>query len=68
MKVANAFAELQAQRHSADYDNAVSWSRDIAMAQIYIARDAFQNWRAINTTPDAEDFLLSLFLPKQPRQ
>ena len=33
-----------------------------------VAAGAFGDWRSIRTTDAAQDFLLSLFLPKPPRQ
>jgi len=67
MKVAQTFASLQQQRHTADYDNAFQWSRTNAIGQIDLASDAFADWRAIRGQDSAQDFLLALFLPKPAR-
>lgn len=64
--VAQTFAILQQQRHTADYDNGFHWSRTNAIG-IDLASSAFKDWRAIRTTDAAQDFLLTLFLPKLPR-
>jgi uncharacterized protein (UPF0332 family) len=66
--VAQTFSELQLKRHTADYDNSYIWTN--ADAQYWIGRSgtAFDNWRVIRTQDEAQDFLLSLFLPKLPRQ
>jgi hypothetical protein len=66
--VAEAFNILREQRHTADYDNAFDWLRTDAIAQVDLASGAFKNWRAIRTTDAAQDFLLTLFLSKLPRQ
>jgi hypothetical protein len=65
--VASAFIQLQQERHAADYDNAVVWSRTNTVSAIDIAKAAFRDWRAIRTQPQAQDYLLQLFLPKMPR-
>jgi len=67
MNVAQTFAELQQRRHTADYDNAFRWSQTYAIEQIDQASAAFGDWRAIRATDEAQDFLLTLFLPKLPR-
>jgi len=65
--VAHTFAILQQQRHTADYDNAFDWSRTNAIGQIDLASAAFEDWRAIRAEDAAQDYLLTLFLPKLPR-
>jgi uncharacterized protein (UPF0332 family) len=65
--VASALSDLQENRHTADYDNGVHWSRIDALNQIDDARDAFADWQAIRATGAAQDFLLQLSLPKIPR-
>lgn len=66
--VAQTFGILQQQRHTADYDNAFHWERTNAIGQIDLVSEAFQDWKAIRATEEAQDFLLMLFLPKPPRQ
>ena len=66
--VAQTFVILQQQRHIADYDNGFHWSRTNAIGQIDLVAEALKDWRAIRATDSAQDYLLSLFLPKQPRQ
>jgi len=65
--VAQTFGTLQQQRHIADYDNGFVWQRTDAVAQIDLASAAFADWRAIRGTDEAQDYLLTLFLPKPPR-
>jgi hypothetical protein len=65
MQVAQTFVVLQESRLTADYDNAFDWDRLDAMAQLDLARAAFADWRAIRVTDEAQDFLLTLFLPKR---
>ena len=67
MNVAQTFATLQERRHTADYDNAFQWDQTKAIEQIDQVSAAFQDWRAIRATDEAQDFLLTLFLPKMPR-
>ena len=65
--VAHTFVQLQEKRHTADYDNAVVWSRTNVMAAIDMVSAAFSDWRDIRTDDTAQDYLLQLFLPKIPR-
>jgi hypothetical protein len=66
--VAHAFILSQQKRHAADYDNAVSWSRANTIVDLDLVSAAFNGWRAIRTQDAAQDYLLTLFLPKLPRQ
>lgn len=61
--VANAFIQLQAARHTADYDLATPHTRSEALRLIAVAQDAFARWNAIRGTNDARAFLLALALP-----
>jgi hypothetical protein len=65
--VAHAFVGLQQKRHTADYDNGFVWSGTNAIAQIDLASGAFADWQAVRGTNEAQDLLLWMFLPKQPR-
>lgn len=60
--VANTFAELQEQRHIADYDIANVWTRTDVLNQIDSAERAFAAWRKIRKERIAQDFLLSLLV------
>jgi uncharacterized protein (UPF0332 family) len=62
--VADAFTILQGKRHTADYDVSFNWSRTNAVAQIDLASEAFDDWRAICEQEAAQDYLLNLFLPR----
>jgi uncharacterized protein (UPF0332 family) len=62
--VAQTFVELQQNRLTADYDNSYVWTQVTAVGLIEKASQAFDNWRAIRAQDEAQDFLLSLFLPK----
>jgi uncharacterized protein (UPF0332 family) len=66
--VAQTFSELQQKRETADYDNSFQWTYVNAESWLDKASVAFLNWREIRTQDEAQDFLLSLFLPKLPRQ
>lgn len=65
--VAHTFAIRQEKRLIADYDNSYQWTRTNAVGQIDLASAAFDDWRAIRATDDAQDLLLTMFLPKPPR-
>lgn len=61
------FVLLQEKRHTADYDNAFSWSRTNAIAAIDMVSAAFSDWQSVRTQDNAQDYLLQLFLPRMPR-
>jgi hypothetical protein len=67
-EVAEAFVLLQVQRHRADYDTSFEWDPTDVVGLLNLATDAFADWRAIRDQEAAQDYLLSLFLPKLPRQ
>lgn len=50
-RVAGAFAELQEERHRADYDVAATFTRSDARNAVARARRAFAEWDAISSTP-----------------
>lgn len=60
--VASAFAELQEQRHIADYDNDSTWTRTEVLKQVTTVERAFAAWRKIRKERIAQDFLLSLLV------
>jgi uncharacterized protein (UPF0332 family) len=64
-RVAAAFADLQEERHTADYDNHEQWSLSEVQALLRIAADAFVDWESIRTHPMAGNYLLAMLLPKQ---
>jgi hypothetical protein len=66
--VAYTFVQLQEKRLTADYDNAFNWERTNTISQIDLVADAFKDWRAIRETEEAQDYLLTMFLPKPQRQ
>ena len=66
--MADAFIQLQAQRHRADYDISFEWEPTDVVGWLNLATEAFADWRAIRDQEAAQDYLLSLFLPKLPRQ
>jgi uncharacterized protein (UPF0332 family) len=66
--VAETFSELQLKRHTADYDSSYVWTKTAAQQWIDRTGVAFTSWDAIRTQDEAQDFLLSLFLPKLTRQ
>ena len=64
-KVANAFVDLQEERHTADYDNHEQWSVTEVQAALNTARSASQQWQSIRGDPMAGNYLLAMLLNKQ---
>jgi uncharacterized protein (UPF0332 family) len=62
--VAANFVELQAHRHTADYDNSKRWGRTEVLTIIDLAADAFDSWAEVRKDPIAEEFLLRLLVPE----
>ena len=60
LHVAEAFLDAQQQRHRADYDNSVQWTRTDVKARIKEIERAFESWRSIREEPAAQAFLISL--------
>jgi hypothetical protein len=60
--VARAFANLQQQRHIADYDNARVWDSKTTLTQVDLASQAFTAWNSIRTEKIAQAYLLSLLV------
>ncbi len=58
--VALAFVKLQQERHSADYDNSIVWSRKEVGALVSQAKAAMATWTAIRDEPLAQEFLFEL--------
>jgi uncharacterized protein (UPF0332 family) len=58
--VADTFSDAQQQRHTADYDNATTWTRAEVLSQIDLVTTAFQSWHAIRNEPQAHAYLLAL--------
>ena len=59
--VISAFALLQDERHSADYDVASIWTRDDVTTTLAIAAEAFKAWKSIRREKIARDHLLTMF-------
>lgn len=63
--VAKTFAQLQEQRHIADYDNARFWTKTEALFQVASVERAFDVWRRIRKQRIAQDYLLSLMVRRR---
>jgi uncharacterized protein (UPF0332 family) len=63
--VAKSFAQLQEQRHAADYDNARFWTKTEAFSQAASAERAFMTWKRIRKERIAQDYLISLLVRKR---
>ena len=62
--VAHTFSILQQRRHTADYDVSFDWTETNAIGQVDLAAAAFDDWRAVCSTEEAQDFVLGLLFPK----
>jgi len=63
--VAKTFAQLQEQRHIADYDNGTFWTRTEALAWVKSAEQAFAVWKSIRSEEIAQAYLVSLVVKKR---
>jgi hypothetical protein len=63
--VLDAFVELQAARHRADYDLNEQWNRLEAQNRVQTARQAFADWATVRNTPNAAVFVAALLLEKR---
>jgi uncharacterized protein (UPF0332 family) len=62
--VAEAFVELQEERHTADYNNHKQWTFKEVETLLSTAARAFRNWLSVRTHPMAGNYLLSMLLGK----
>ena len=60
MRVAASFRHLQDRRHEADYDLSRTFTRLEALNLYYRALRAFDDWRAVAGTPQADTFVVGL--------
>jgi hypothetical protein len=56
-----AFAQLQEDRYTADYDVGRTWSRLDVTNTLAIADEAFVAWRAVRKEKIAQDHLMTMF-------
>lgn len=63
--VAKAFVELQEQRHLADYEVGISWTRNEVLFWVEASRRAFREWKLIRETDEATVFLAALIFAKR---
>jgi hypothetical protein len=63
--VAKVFAQLQENRHTADYDNATFWTRTEALAQVKSGEQTFGRWKPIRNEQIAQAYLVSLVIKKR---
>lgn len=62
---ADAFVELQEARHAADYDAGEFFTRADVLAKIALVDQAFDAWKRVRHTPNANVFLAALLLTRQ---
>jgi uncharacterized protein (UPF0332 family) len=60
--VAQAFVDLQQNRHSADYSYLKKWSRTEVQSHVDTATTAFASWRTIQHEKLAKDYLISMLI------
>jgi uncharacterized protein (UPF0332 family) len=58
--VADTFFQAQQHRHTADYDNATTWTRTEVLTLIDLLDSAFQSWHQISEDAAAQAYLISL--------
>jgi len=63
--VAKTFAQLQEQRHVADYDNAKFWTKTEALSQVASVQQAFPAWKRIAKESITQAYLISLLVRKR---
>jgi uncharacterized protein (UPF0332 family) len=59
-RIAVAFIDLQEERHKADYDTGIVFSRPATLAILEKADEVFASWRAVESTDEATVFLAAL--------
>ena len=62
--VADAFVELQEQRHRADYDASAKFDRIEVSALVKSAQEAFLCWETIKSQKNTKVFMIDLLLRK----
>jgi hypothetical protein len=63
--VAQAFIDLQQNRHAADYSYLKKWSRTEVQSHVDTAATAFASWKAIQHDTLAKDYLISLLIKER---
>ena len=63
--VAEAFYQLQQERHEADYDLSDTYSADDVKLALDLAVGAFENWSTIRNEQIAHDYLFSLLIKER---
>jgi uncharacterized protein (UPF0332 family) len=63
--VAQAFIDLQQNRHAADYSYLKKWSRTEVQSHVDTAATAFAAWKSIQRDELAKDYLISLLVKER---
>jgi hypothetical protein len=63
--VAEAFLQLQEQRHHADYDLSYTLAAGDVEQAISLVADAFQSWNTIRNDQIAQDYLFSMLFKER---
>ena len=64
-RVAGTFADLQEERHTADYDLADFYSRAEVQTLIQRVEESFVLWTSIRDSPETEIFLAALLFARR---
>jgi uncharacterized protein (UPF0332 family) len=64
-RVADAFVDLQQARHEADYDLSRAFTKTETMAIMRQVEAAFDDWKAVEGSPQAEAYLVALLLAER---
>jgi hypothetical protein len=63
--VAQAFIDLQQNRHAADYSYLKKWTRTEVQSHVDTAATAFAAWKSIQYEKLAKDYLISLLIKER---
>ena len=65
LSIAETFVKLQEQRHLADYDVGISFTRADTLASVVETRRVFADWKLIRETNEATVFLAAILFGKR---
>jgi len=63
--ITNTFVDMLQQRHTADYNGAIRWSRTDVLEKLESVEAAFKSWREIKNEHEAQNFLVTLLLKER---
>jgi len=63
--VTETFVEMLQHLHTADYDSSTKWTRTETLEKLDTVQAAFQSWKSIRKSHDAQNFLVTLLLKER---